>query len=256
MQVLKKSSKLLIALTITLWTGIASAMPMYVTAVWDTNSVHLLDENFESISSFSTGSTQANGVTTDGTFIYTGHFSSQEVIAYDLLGVEQFRWSASLPGLQGMAIVGSELAVAQAGNIDFFDPATGAFIRSTPGASPSTEGLAFDGTNLWALDAELAALDPLSGAINFSIANAASACSFDGTGMASAGAGQLALACENGDIFVVSDVDGSVISTTNNGLDMFGLSQLVVAAPVPNPATLALLGLGIACLGWTRRKRA
>ncbi|MBU0639743.1 MAG: hypothetical protein KKB50_12825, partial [Planctomycetes bacterium] len=121
----------------------------YVAGTWNDNAVHYLDGGLSDLGSFPAGAQMPNGIATDGNMIWTGHFASQEVIAYDMTGVEQFRWSGPLGNLQGMEYISTrELAIynfASGSNVvEFYDPFSGAFVRSIPGQS-SIEGLAYDG---------------------------------------------------------------------------------------------------------------
>ncbi len=231
----------------------------YVAATWSDTAVHLLDSGLNDLGSFPAGASSPNGITTDGTYIYTGHFSSQEVIAYDFSGNEQFRWSATLSGLQGMTMVGGELAVARSGNIDFFDPATGTYLRTIPAPESGTiEGLTYDGTSIWALGSSgVYAVDPADGTVLATLPNAAASCSYGGSGIANGGAGELILACTDGTWYRVSTADGSVIASGNNGLDMYGLEAAVAggpqpryhAIPVTGPLGTTLLALLLAAAG-------
>ncbi|MDA8431954.1 MAG: IPTL-CTERM sorting domain-containing protein [Nitrospiraceae bacterium] len=223
----------------------AYASAEYVAATWSDNMVHLLDNSLNNVSSFSLGSTSPNGIATNGTLIYVGFFSTQEVIAYDFSGVEQFRWSGTLNGLQGMELVNGDLAIYQNSTVEFHNPTTGALLRTIPGQT-SIEGLAYDGTNLWQLDDSLIyAANPADGAVIRSIPNAAASCSYGGTGMTSSGPNELTLACDDGTWYRVSTVDGSVISTGSNGLSMYGLKYYTLApAPAPAPVpTMSEWGL-------------
>ena len=167
--------------------------------------------------------------------IYTGHFLTQEVIAYDYNGVEQFRWSATLSGLQGMELVGTDLAIYQNGNIQYYNPADGTFLSSfdVSGIAGNVEGIAYDGSVLWLLSDSLFGVDPANGALLSTIPNASSACGFSGTGMTASAPGELTLGCTNGDWFQVSSADGSVLDSGNNGLNMYGLKATSQAAPPP-----------------------
>jgi hypothetical protein len=63
------------------------------------------------------------------------------------------------------------------------------------------------------------------------IPNAAIGEDFGGTGITSAGAGQLVLAGPSGNWWLVSSADGSVIDSGSNGLNMFGLTRGVNGIP-------------------------
>jgi len=245
--------------------------PAFVACTWNDNAVHLLDASLADISSFPAGASSPNGVAFDGTLIYTGHFLSQEVIAYDLAGVEQFRWSdAGLAGLQGLTIVGSELAAMDASSdlIRFYDPVAGSENRnfSSGPDGGGVEGLTYDGTYLWALgNNSLYGMDPVDGSVDLTIPNAAVNCSYTGTGIAVAAPGELVLACVDGTWYRVSAADGSVITSGNNGLNMYGLEALTATAPtsVLSIPTLGAWGavalvalLAIFSLALLRRRRA
>jgi hypothetical protein len=212
--------------------GLGALLPAYLAATWSGDAVRWLDRSMALRGSYPAGASEPNGITSNGTLAFTGHFHSQEVVARDLFGVEWFRWSGALTGLQGLELVHRALAVARSLEvpvIQFHEPGTGALIRSIPSVT-EVEGLAFDGRLLWQLASSLHGTNPANGAVVRTIPNAAGDCSFDGTGITAAGNGQLLLACTNGDWFWVSSADGSVIAAGNNGLDMFGLTA------VPRPS--------------------
>ncbi len=198
----------------------------YVAGTWIDQAIHLLDANLDDLGSFPAGATNPNGMATDGETIWSGHFSPQNVVAYDFAGHELYRWSAALSGLQGMEWVNGELAIYLLDTIEFHDPRTGALNRTIPGRS-SIEGLAFDGKLLWQLDDDwIYGTNPLDGNVVVTITNAASGCSFGGTGITADAPGVLALACESGDWYRVASADGSVIAAGNNGLNMYGLAYV------------------------------
>jgi hypothetical protein len=55
--------------------------------------------------------------------------------------------------------------------------------------------------------------------------------------------------------FVVDSTNGSVLSSGNNQLDMYGLDFVPNRNPVPKPGILSLLGLALAGLFGLRRSR-
>lgn len=202
----------------------------YVSANWSDDRIHLLDRNLIDLGSFATGSTNPNGIATDGRVIYTGHYSPQTVVAHDYNGNELFRWSAALDGLQGMELVGADLAIyryiSPTPVVDFLNPRTGVLLRSIPGQA-SVEGLAYDGTLLWQLgDASIFATNPSDGALVRTIPNAASGCGFGGTGLTAYPPGQLTIACTDGKWYRVSAIDGAMLAQGDNNLDMYGLKRV------------------------------
>lgn len=198
----------------------------YIAGTWNDDAVHLLDANLNDLGSFPTGAADPNGMATDGETIWSGHFTPQTVVAYDYAGHELYRWSAALSGLQGMEVVGDELAIYRSGDIEFHDPRTGALNRTIPGQS-SIEGLAFDGQLLWQLGGtRIYGTNPLDGNVVVTITNAASGCSYGGTGITAPAPGALTLACNDGNWFKVSSADGGVLDSGNNGLNMYGLAYV------------------------------
>lgn len=117
----------------------------YVAATLNDDSVHLLDDGLVDQRSFSAGAVNPNGIATDGTIIWTGHYDTQEVIGYNFAGTELFRWSGTLSQLQGMELVEGDLAVARSGNVEFFHPYDGSFVRSISSFGIRVEGIAYDG---------------------------------------------------------------------------------------------------------------
>jgi hypothetical protein len=199
----------------------------FVTCTWSDNAVHFLDDLLGDLGSFPAGAASPNGIGTDGNLIWTAHFTTQEVVVYDFNGTIQLRWPATA-ALQGLEFIPStgELALVNAvsTSIDFYHPLSGAFIRSIPAAAFTTEGVTWDGVRLWQLeDAGIHATDVLTGAIAFSIPNAAAGCLAGGTGIADSGPFALTLACADGSWLRVSKADGSVLDSGNNGLEMYGL---------------------------------
>jgi hypothetical protein len=226
----------------------------FVAAALEDASVHFLDENLADVGSFAAGSDNPNGIATDGTLIYTVDLVTQEVVAYDLAGVESFRWSADLVGARAMEIVNGELAIARLTSIYFFDPTDGTSRGSLSvpeDCDGFAEGLAFDGTVLWALcDESIEGIDPDSGDPLGGIPNAAESagCDFGGTGLTASAVGELTLACVSGDWFQVSSADGAVLDSGNTSVHMYGIKYL----PEPNGWAMLVSGCG-ALLALRRR---
>jgi hypothetical protein len=228
-----------------------AAMGSYVTANWADNHIHFLDANFNSTGSFSTGGSLPNGVAVGGGLIFSGHFIGQEVRAFDMNGVLQFTWShPQISFLQGLEYIsGAEIAVASDG-IHFFNPLTGAFVRSIPSAEGGTvEGLAYNGAGtLFQLGSSaIYATDVNNGNLLYTLPNPAVGNPFGGTGIAYIGGNALAVASANGNWYTIDALSGALISSGNNGIEMYGL------AFIPAPGAMALLG--IAGLFGARRRR-
>jgi hypothetical protein len=230
----------------------AQAHPAYVAASFDTNSIVFLDDHMQRLSSFTVADPLPNGVTATHNLIYAGYFIDSSVVAYGYDGLEHFRWSApDLDKLTGLAAFGPYLAVSSDTTVYLLQAKTGGYVAQLS-AHDSIEGLAYDGAYLWTLGSDLVARNPDTGFVERTIPNAALGCDFAGTGIASAGAGRLMLGCSDGRWFEVSERDGSVLASGNNGVDMFDLA----AVPAPEPATLALLLAGLGLVGGLARKRA
>ncbi len=200
----------------------------YVAVTWSDQAVHVLDGDLNDVRSFSAGGSNPNGVATDGRTVWAGHFSTQEVIAYDLDGNELFRWGTGAPNLQGMELLpNDEIYLTQGADLQVHDARDGTLLRTVPNVGGgSVEGMAWDGEVLWLLQAVLIAVDPDSGAELRRIANAAESCSFNGSGVTASAPGELTLACTDGRWFRVSSTDGSVLASGSNGLNMYGLKSL------------------------------
>jgi hypothetical protein len=206
----------------------------FVTCTWSDAAVHVLDESLTSLESFPAGATNPNGIATDGFLVWTAHFTTHEIVAYDFGGTVRFRWPAT-PALQGLELIDStgELAVVNAVEtaIDFYDPFSGALLRSIPAAAFATEGIAWDGARLWQLEPSgIHATNILTGAVDFSIPNAAAGCAAGGTGIADGGPYALVLACADGSWLRVAKADGGVLDAGDNGLDMYGLKGIPPAS--------------------------
>ena len=162
----------------------------YVAATWGDNAVHLLDANLNNLFSFAAGSTNPNGIATDGNLIWTAHFTTQEVIAYDFNGVQQFSWAAT-SGLQGLEYISAdEMAThtVSGPNIDIYHPLSGAFVRSFAAVAGTVEGLAWDGQYLWQLESDLIyATSIVDGSVFFTLPNAASVALHERFGFTPAG---------------------------------------------------------------------
>lgn len=235
---------------------VSSAQATYVSSQWGNAGVAILGPTMNVLSTFGTPG-NPNGVAANGSTIFVGFFTTQSVIGYDHSGTQQFQWfNGALNGLQGLALVGTNLAVAANGNTMFFDAYTGAYQYQFANSGGTVEGLTYDGSLIWELGDDIIGRDAVTGSVVRSFANAAGGCSYGGTGIASAGAGALMLGCAGGEWYKVSDTDGSVIASGNNGLDMFGLDNIAVAnSTVPEPSTYALMAAGLAGIFAARRRR-
>ena len=225
--------------------------PSLSAVTWDDTSMHLLDNGLNPVGNFPVGASNPNGAAVGNGLFFAGFFTTQEVIAYDGSGVEQFRWTGTFPNLQGMAFVNGEIAIASGADITFHDASTGAVSGSIPNL-PSVEGLAYDGSLLWLLDADLVGVDPADGSPVQTWTNPASGCSFGGSGLAFDGT-YLLVGCSNGDWFRVDPADGSVFESGNNGLNIFGLGGGATALPearaVPALGTWGLVLMGLVLAG-------
>jgi subtilisin-like proprotein convertase family protein len=202
----------------------------YIAGTWNDGSVHYLDNDLNDLARFSTGSARPNGIATSGAMIWTGHHTNSEVIAYDVQGNEQFRWSASLAALSGMEYIStSELAIAntQSGQlVEFYDPLAGSLLRTVP-AQSSVEALAWDGRWLWQLtDSNICATDINNGDVSYAISNPALGEPNNGTGITASRAGQLTVAAGSGKWWKIDSNTGAVLASGNNGLDMYALKAL------------------------------
>jgi hypothetical protein len=223
----------------------------FVSVTWGDDSVHLLDGNMVNIHSFPVDVGLPSGVATDGSMIWVGSFSQREVVAYSFAGIEQFRWTMPVPlSIQGFDYLpgGILMAVdADTSSITRFDAFTGAVLGTVPAVSSSAEAIAIDGANVWQLVDSSIYLTRLSdGSVVMTIPNAAASEAFEGTGMASIG-DDLMLVGESGNWYRVSKLDGSLLASGNNGLEMYDLQE-VPAQDVPDslPSATVLIGTIVA----------
>lgn len=240
-------------------TGSALAAPtgtQYVAATWTGGTAHFLDGGLNSLGTFATGYELPNGVAFNAAAgeILVGMFgsTSNSITRFDMNGVPISTFAASGANLQGMVMVGGELGIANASNINFVDPFTGAFIRSIPNpASDESEGLAYRPANnaLYSLDdALIRALNPADGSVLFTIPNPAVDESFAGTGLTwNPLTDELVAMGESGNWWLIDPLTGTVNTFGNDALQVYGLEA------IPTPGAAALLGLG--ALVAARRRR-
>jgi hypothetical protein len=237
--------------------GPTLAATVFASSQWDTNAVVLLDETYTEVSRFTTGASQANGLASANGLIFSGHFLTSEVIAYNLSGVEQFRWGGTFSSLRGMTMLGGELVIYTTGSFGFYDPLTGALNNTvTYIGATSVEGIASDGTNLFAMRAgEIFEMD-LTGAIVNTFAFSTSNCALSlATGLTANADGNLSAMCRNGDWFKLDKSTGAILASGSSALsDNFALTALTTSE-VPVPAALPLLLTGFGALGFAARRR-
>ena len=226
--------------------GLAQAQePAYATAVWEENSIHLLDENLDSIGSFPAGQILPNGIAFDGTYIYSAHFIGASVYAYEPDGTVAFSWSdpSRLDQVQSLTYIQAtgELAFGRGDVIWFVNPADGSNPRQvSQSACSNMEAAASDGANgIWLLCPDgLYLMDISTGNQLATSAKPTAVCNFGGTAMARGPDGLLVLGCADGRWFVWDPAAGVTVASGNNGLEMFGLTELsevVRIDPLPVP---------------------
>ncbi len=222
----------------------------YVASEWNNNNVVYLDSGMNVLGTFSSGGQLPNGMASDGTYIYAGFFSPAMVNVFTLGGSPVTSWSHSSFNLQGLESVGSNLAVASGGNIDYYDALTGAPMGSIPSIGGTSEGLAYlAGTNtLYQLgDNDIFLTDPTNGNILGTIPNPAFGSSFGGTALTYSGTTDLMVGDTAGNWWRINGTTGNVLASGNNGVNMYGLGTI----PAPGVAPV----LGLACLVAGRRRR-
>lgn len=201
----------------------------HLVASWQDNAIHILDDDMIAVESFPVEIQYPNALATDGAFIYSGYTTDEIIVVYDFEGVEQYSFDVSPHVVQGLELVGDELAVGRLDQIDFYDPVSGDYLRTIEGpGEDNLEGLGFDGELLWVLDdTALHGIDPMDGAIVETLPNVWTDCY--AFGVSASGEGQLTLVCSGGRWLVVSSDDGSVITMNYNGVDMYGSAFFVLA---------------------------
>lgn len=237
------------ALLIGLATAAIAAPPgtAHIAANWNNDNIEFLDSNLNVLGGFPSGGNLPNGTAFDGTYLYSGHFTTAEVRAFDLNGNFAFNWFGPIGGLQGMEYVNStgELAIYNAASdlVEFYNPLNGNPIRSVPGLGSTIEGLAWDGAYLWQLDdSVIYATDVSNGNVLFTVPNPAVNEAFGGTAIDAPSATELVVGGASGNWWRIDSGTGNILASGNNGVSMYGLSY------IPEPASLVLLAIGAASL--------
>ncbi len=200
--------------------------------------VHLLSGDLRRDGSSPAPADLPDGLASDGRLLYTAHAASGEVVA-SLGGLEQWRWDGAPADLADLEVVGGQLALLRPSSVDFHAAAGGAFVRSIPAPCAATD-LAFDGLSLHLLcPTTVVAVDPSTGAVRSTVASPAAACT--PSGLASM-AGELVVACSDGQWFAVRPADGALLDSGSTGLALSGLAALapqqLLLSQDSNPAGL------------------
>ncbi len=222
------------------------------------SSVDLLSDTMGVLGSFSVDD-NGNAIATDGTLVFTGHFTFGKVDIFRLDGLQVGGWSRpDIAGnIQGMAYLGSnQLAVMNGGSdsrIHIVKATTGEEISSFAAVSSSTEGISWDGQNLWQVTDDKLYVTDLTGSVQSTIANPAKDSPFQGTGIAVRDTDLVGVVAPNGSWYRIksdgSSADGGF--SGNNALPMYDLTYL---RAVPEPSSLVALAAAAAVLVRRRRK--
>lgn len=213
----------------------AESGPAYLAADRQAARVRLLDESLQVVGSFPTAAPLPAGVARDGERIYTLHPASELVIAYDHDGNELFRWSGAPADGAGMALSDPhELAIRRPGAIEVRRPLTGTLVRTLP-VDPDcgSHGLAWDGRVFWVTcgaSLRRVVTGPILGPIG--IDSPTQGCVEGGTALTANDLAELTVACTSGAWFKVSTADGSILESSNNFIDHFGLAARYEGTPV------------------------
>jgi hypothetical protein len=180
-----------------------------------------------------------NGVATDGVLIFHANLPDLTVYVTDFTTGMIIRSFSIAPvaTIQGMDLVNGDLGVLTRNSIpaggsmdvSYYNPSTGALQRTVTCSQSSgdfTEAIAFDGTTLWLLNANIDGYDPNGGNRTRVLINpAAVSCPpAGGTGMGwEQATNSLIIGCIGGQWFRVSIHSGLVTATGNSGQSMFGL---------------------------------
>ena len=256
---------------------------VFVTGVWSDNTVHVNDKGLNNLGVLplvDPGSPKPNALATDGSYVWSVRNSLQEMLIYNDTGVQVAWWEDPVLGIaQGMTYVPFDqapdiplvgaLAIAAVDattEIRLYDASNGTFLRSIivlPG--PNIEGLAWDGQYLRALSlTEITAIDIGSDTVPGSVvpgmaipspAWSGAAAPPAGMGLTANFDGQLTVVTSSGDWWVVHDNDGSVITSGNNGMEMYALTAVVPTDITPEPMTVAVLLFGMVPIVLVRRRR-
>ena len=253
--------------------------PVYIIGDWDGDGLHVANKDLHILGPLApAGSPKPNALATDGSVVWSVRNTFQEMLVYDNTGAQVGWWEDIVLGVvQGMTYIppdpnrdaperGPLLAMVTDTEVRLHKD-TGEFLRTiVPLVNDSyREGLAWDGQYLRAVGlTDIIAIDIGSTTVPGSIvagmeipspAGPPGTALLEGMGMTANFPGQLTVVTSLGDWWVVHDDDGAVITSGNNGMEMYSLTAVVPSDATPEPLTAAILLAGMVPMVLVRRRR-